>query len=235
MNDKKYKNEKEEIIEDNKNNDKKGVMNLREKENKNRKEKKRNMQIKESNTKTDSKEKTNNSLLNISKENNTKRSNISKNSKIKTQLKINNEGEIPFQNSNQKSIFTKLSEIMFDNLYKEKSNRRNYYDYESLTNEHFLLNYSKKFNKDNNKTIKNFILRNQTEQRKKKENNIKYMKLEKKNKSNGKLKTGRTISEFLNDQKQFEENKNNDIEKLKNEEMLKTNRLIRNIPLINSN
>ena len=61
------------------------------------------------------------------------------------------------------------------------------------------------------------------------------MKLEKKNKSNGKLKTGRTISEFLNDQKQFEENKNNDIEKLKNEEMLKTNRLIRNIPLINSN
>ena len=235
MNDKKYKNEKEEIIEDNKNNDKKGVMNLREKENKNRKEKKRNMQIKESNTKTDSKEKTNNSLLNISKENNTKRSNISKNSKIKTQLKINNEGEIPFQNSNQKSIFTKLSEIMFDNLYKEKSNRRNYYDYESLTNEHFLLNYSKKFNKDNNKTIKNFILRNKTEKRKKKENNIKYMKLEKKNKSNGKLKTGRTISEFLNDQKQFEENKNNDIEKLKNEEMLKTNRLIRNIPLINSN
>ena len=235
MNDKKYKNEKEEITEDNKNNNKKGVMNLREKENKNRKEKKRNMQIKESNTKTDSKEKTNNSLLNISKENNTKRSNISKNSKIKTQLKINNEGEIPFQNSNQKSIFTKLSEIMFDNLYKEKSNRRNYYDYESLTNEHFLLNYSKKFNKDNNKTIKNFILRNQTEQRKKKENNIKYMKLEKKNKSNGKLKTGRTISEFLNDQKQFEENKNNDIEKLKNEEMLKTNRLIRNIPLINSN
>ena len=235
MNDKKYKNEKEEIIEDNKNNYKKGVMNLREKENKNRKEKKRNMQIKESNTKTDSKEKTNNSLLNISKENNTKRSNISKNSKIKTQLKLNNEGEIPFQNSNQKSIFTKLSEIMFNNLYKEKSNRRNYYDYESLTNEHFLLNYSKKFNKDNNKTIKNFILRNQTEQRKKKENNIKYMKLEKKNKSNGKLKTGRTISEFLNDQKQFEENKNNDIEKLKNEEMLKTNRLIRNIPLINSN
>ena len=235
MNDKKYKNEKEEITEDNKNNDKKGVMNLREKENKNRKEKKRNMQIKESNTKTDSKEKTNNSLLNISKENNTKRSNISKNSKIKTQLKINNEGEIPFQNSNQKSIFTKLSEIMFDNLYKEKSNRRNYYDYESLTNEHFLLNYSKKFNKDNNKTIKNFILRNKTEKRKKKENNIKYMKLEKKNKSNGKLKTGRTISEFLNDQKQFEENKNNDIEKLKNEEMLKTNRLIRNIPLINSN
>ncbi len=235
MNDKKYKNEKEEIIEDDKNNDKKVGMNLREKENKNRKEKKRNMQIKESNTKTDSKEKTDNSLLNISKENNTKRSNISKNSKIKTQLKLNIEGEIPFQNSNQKSIFTKLSEIMFDNLYKEKSNRRNYYDYESLTNEHFLLNYSKKFNKDNNKTIKNFILRNQTEQRKKKENNIKYMKLEKKNKSNGKLKTGRTISEFLNDQKQFEENKNNDIEKLKNEEMLKTNRLIRNIPLINSN
>ena len=94
---KKYKNEKEEITEDNKNNDKKVGMNLREKENKNRKEKKRNMQIKESNTKTDSKEKTNNSLLNISKENNTKRSNISKNSKIKTQLKINNEGEIhPF-------------------------------------------------------------------------------------------------------------------------------------------
>ncbi len=210
-----------------------------DKENKNIKNIKNNFQIKDTNTKNDIKEKTDNNISYNSKETDTKRSNNSKFIKQKYQNKLTNESDIPLEPPNhQKSIFTKLSEIMFDNLIKENDNNRNFYNYESLTNEHYLLNYSKKFNKENKETIKNFIERSQNYEnylKRKKDENIKFIKLEKKNKSSSRLKSFRTIDEFLNDQKQFEENKNNSIERLKNKQEEKTNLLIRDKPLINSN
>ena len=210
------------------------------KQNKNIKNIKNNIHTKDTNTKNDTKEKTDNSISYFSKDIETKRSNNSKFKKQKYQNKLTNESDIPLQtqSSHQKSIFTKLSEIMFDNLIKENDNNRNYYNYESLTNEHYLLNYSKKFNKENKETIKNFIERSQNYEnylKRKKDENIKFIKLEKKNKSSSRLKSFRTIDEFLNDQKQFEENKNNTIERLKNKQEEKTNLLIRDKPLINSN
>ena len=210
------------------------------KQNKNIKNIKNNIHTKDTNTKNDTKEKTDNSISYFSKDIETKRSNNSKFKKQKYQNKLTNESDIPLQtqSSHQKSIFTKLSEIMFDNLIKENDNNRNYYNYESLTNEHYLLNYSKKFNKENNEKIKDFIERSQNYEnylKKKKDDNIKFMKLEKKNKSSSRIKSFRTIDEFLNDQKQFEENKNNTIERLKNKQEEKTNLLIRDKPLINSN
>ena len=210
------------------------------KQNKNIKNIKNNIHTKDTNTKNDTKEKTDNSISYFSKDIETKRSNNSKFKKQKYQNKLTNESDIPLQtqSSHQKSIFTKLSEIMFDNLIKENDNNRNYYNYESLTNEHYLLNYSKKFNKENNEKIKDFIERSKNYEnylKKKKDDNIKFMKLEKKNKSSSRIKSFRTIDEFLNDQKQFEENKNNTIERLKNKQEEKTNLLIRDKPLINSN
>ena len=213
---------------------------IKDKEKKNVKNIKNTYHVKDTNKKHDIKEKTDNSISYFSKEIETKRSNNSKFLKQNYQNKLTNESDIPLesQSNHQKSIFTKLSEIMFDNLIKENDNNRNYYNYESLTNEHYLLNYSKKFNKENKETIKNFIERSQNYEnylKRKKDNNIKYMKLEKKNKSSSRLKSFRTIDEFLNDQKQFEENKNNTIEKLKSKQEERTNLLIRDKPLINSN
>ena len=133
------------------------------KQNKNIKNIKNNIHTKDTNTKNDTKEKTDNSISYFSKDIETKRSNNSKFKKQKYQNKLTNESDIPLQtqSSHQKSIFTKLSEIMFDNLIKENDNNRNYYNYESLTNEHYLLNYSKKFNKENNEKIKDIIERSQ--------------------------------------------------------------------------
>ena len=53
-----------------------------------------------------------------------------------------------FNVDNSKTIFTKLTEEMFDNL---KSNRKkNNYVYDSFINEQFLSKYSEKFNDNNN-------------------------------------------------------------------------------------
>ena len=71
-----------------------------------------------------------------------------------------------FNVDNSKTIFTKLTEEMFDNL---KSNRKkNNYVYDSFINEQFLSKYSEKFNDNNKNIVNDFVNRNVKDSNRKK-------------------------------------------------------------------
>ena len=82
-------------------------------------------------------------------------------------------GNYNFNNNtnNTKSIFSKLSEEMFDSIHCNNTNNYNSsrkYNFDSLVNEQFILQYSEKFNEKNNDIIKNFLKRTEQQIRKKK-------------------------------------------------------------------
>ena len=144
----------------------------------------------------------------------------------------NNNNENNLSNSNtKKTIFTKLTEQMFDNLLK--NNGSNIYDYESFTNESLLQKFSKVEKEEKNKKlIKDFIERNEKQKEKKKTNKDKVSSPNQKTNEKNKKKVN--LKEFFSNQNKFTEKKKENIEiiskKLESEEIKK----FRDKPLINS-
>ena len=112
-------------------------------------------------------------------------------------------------NKNTKSIFSKLSEEMFDSIYCNNANNYNTsrkYNFDSLVNEQFILQYSEKFNEKNNDIIKNFLKRTEQQMKKKKfkifdsnRKNQKQTTINTNSNSNNKEK----VKKFLNEQNLF--------------------------------
>ena len=148
-----------------------------------------------------------------------------------------------FNVDNSKTIFTKLTEEMFDNL---KSNRKNNnYVYDSFINEQFLSKYSEKFNDNNKNIVNDFVSRNVRDSNRKKlgvveqrkKDNAKTERTKKplitnpsiNNKSNRKKK-----DDFFTEQKNFIEMKQKKLNDMKNKLFKEEKQNIRNKPLINS-
>ena len=141
---------------------------------------------------------------------------------------------------NEKTVFTKLTEEMYKNLMDDKKIKQ-YTNYDTLTCDNFLGNFSKKFNGNNNQTIDDFLKRNETEVNKYRQkinkinNDKKEQKLyiEKKYHINKKPPSKR-FTNFLEKQKYFEDNKQNNIENLKYKINSERNKNLTNKPMVNS-
>ncbi len=133
----------------------------------------------------------------------------------------------------QKSVFTRLSEQMFEKLLKNKG-MENVYNYESFTNDNFLTNYSNKFDSKNKKLRNDFLSRNFKEVEKRKNNKNKkneYIIQNKKREVMNKTQ----LNNFLDKQKNYINKRKQDIESLKQKIEGKRTLTIRDIPLTNSN
>ena len=133
----------------------------------------------------------------------------------------------------QKSVFTRLSEQMFEKLLKNKG-MENVYNYESFTNDNFLTNYSNKFDSKNKKLRNDFLSRNFKEVEKRKNNknkNNEYIIQNKKREVMNKTQ----LNNFLDKQKTYINKRKQDIESLKQKIEGKRTLTIRDIPLTNSN
>ena len=145
----------------------------------------------------------------------------------------------PNTRTTQKSVFTRLSEQMFEKLLKNKG-MENVYNYESFTNENFLTNYSNKFDAKNKKLRKDFLSRNVKEVERKKLLNNKNMTNPNKNLTSTEPKKKEVMNKtqldsFLEKQKNYNDKKKQDIESLKKKIETERTSKIRNIPLTNSN
>ena len=148
-----------------------------------------------------------------------------------------------FNVDNSKTIFTKLTEEMFDNL---KSNRKkNNYVYDSFINEQFLSKYSEKFNDNNKNIVNDFVNRNVKDSNRKKLGVVEQRKKDsaRTEKTKKPLITNPTINnkttkkkkdEFFTEQKNFMEMKQKKLNDMKNKLFKEEKQNIRNKPLINS-
>ena len=148
-----------------------------------------------------------------------------------------------FNVDNSKTIFTKLTEEMFDNL---KSNRKkNNYVYDSFINEQFLSKYSEKFNDNNKNIVNDFVNRNVKDSHRKKLGVVEQRKKDsaRTEKTKKPLITNPTINnkttkkkkdEFFTEQKNFMEMKQKKLNDMKNKLFKEEKQNIRNKPLINS-
>ena len=148
-----------------------------------------------------------------------------------------------FNVDNSKTIFTKLTEEMFDNL---KSNRKkNNYVYDSFINEQFLSKYSEKFNDNNKNIVNDFVNRNVKDSNRKKLGVVEQRKKDsaRTEKTKKPLITNPTINnkttkkktdEFFTEQKNFMEMKQKKLNDMKNKLLKQEKQNIRNKPLINS-
>ena len=156
-------------------------------------------------------------------------------------LKSNNNNVYNIDNS--KTIFTKLTEEMFDNLYSPS--KKSKYVYDSFINEQFLSKYSEKFNDKNNRIVNNFMERICKETEKKRLGIITQEKNEHIKPPPGRMTTygghrdGDTHrltsgnkENFISEQKKFVEKKNKKINELKSKLFKEENKNIRNIPQI---
>ena len=148
-----------------------------------------------------------------------------------------------FNVDNSKTIFTKLTEEMFDNL---KSNRKkNNYVYDSFINEQFLSKYSEKFNDNNKNIVNDFVNRNVKDSNRKKLGVVEQRKKDsartektKKplitNPTTNNKTTKKKKDEFFTEQKNFMEMKQKKLNDMKNKLFKEEKQNIRNKPLINS-
>ena len=167
-------------------------------------------------------------------------------------MKINNNGIHKKDNNFGKTLFSKVTQIMFEsqkiNEFIPKKNVINLDlegtdDYNKLTEEKYLNTYDKK-PKENNKVISDFL------ERKKNEQISKRIKMEKKMElisealkdfkrlntltdRNRSFKSTRTVFKFLQDQKDCEEKHNNLLKKNEKIQKDKENLNIRDRPLLN--
>ena len=179
----------------------------------------------------------NKSLLTSSKEKvSSKKFDSAKTKLKKVNLDFNNSNHKNTSNSNtKKTIFTKLSEQMYNNILKNKD-FQNIYDYESFTNESLLQKFnqvekkSHQINEQNRKTIKDFIIRNEKKKTDKSKIVSPQTNKNKKIESNKKI----NLDEFLTKQNKFTEKRRQTIEimskKIENERY----KNMREKPLINS-
>jgi hypothetical protein len=159
----------------------------------------------------------------------------------KTKLKKVN---LDFNDSNQKktsnsttkkTIFTKLSEQMYNNIFKNKD-FQNIYDYESFTNESLLQKFNQvekkslQNNEQNRKTIKDFIIRNEKKKNEKSKIISPQVNKNKKTENNKKI----NLDEFLTKQNKFTEKKKQTIETMSKKIENEISKNMREKPLINS-
>ena len=159
----------------------------------------------------------------------------------KTKLKKVN---LDFNDSNQKktsnsttkkTIFTKLSEQMYNNIFKNKD-FQNIYDYESFTNESLLQKFNQvekkslQNNEQNKKTIKDFIIRNEKKKNEKSKIISTQVNKNKKTENNKKI----NLDEFLTKQNKFTEKKKQTIETMSKKIENEISKNMREKPLINS-
>ena len=159
----------------------------------------------------------------------------------KTKLKKVN---LDFNDSNQKktsnsttkkTIFTKLSEQMYNNIFKNKD-FQNIYDYESFTNESLLQKFNQvekkslQNNEQNRKTIKDFIIRNEKKKNEKSKIISTQVNKNKKTENNKKI----NLDEFLTKQNKFTEKKKQTIETMSKKIENEISKNMREKPLINS-
>ena len=159
----------------------------------------------------------------------------------KTKLKKVN---LDFNDSNQKktsnsttkkTIFTKLSEQMYNNIFKNKD-FQNIYDYESFTNESLLQKFNQvekkslQNNEQNRKTIKDFIIRNEKKKNQKSKIISTQVNKNKKTENNKKI----NLDEFLTKQNKFTEKKKQTIETMSKKIENEISKNMREKPLINS-
>ena len=159
----------------------------------------------------------------------------------KTKLKKVN---LDFNDSNQKktsnsttkkTIFTKLSEQMYNNIFKNKD-FQNIYDYESFTNESLLQKFNQvekkslQNNEQNRKTIKDFIIRNEKKKTDKSKITSPQTNKNKKIENNKKM----NLDEFLTKQNKFTEKKKQTIETMSKKIENEISKNMREKPLINS-
>ena len=175
--------------------------------------------------------------IKISNENNKTESNKNENDS-QSNISKENLNEKKF---NEKTVFTKLTEEMYKNLMDDKKAKQ-YTNYDTLTCDNFLGNFSKKFNENNNQTIDDFLKRNETEVNKYRQkinkinNDKKEQKLyiEKKYNHINKKPPSKRFTNFLEKQKHFENNKQNNIENLKYKINSERNKNLTNKPMVNS-
>ena len=189
---------------------------------------------------------TNNSIKNKTKSqkifnSKSKKKEIGKGKIVKKNLneKFRPSSNSPNTRTTQKSVFTRLSEQMFEKLLKNKG-MENVYNYESFTNENFLTNYSNKFDAKNKKLRKDFLSRNVKEVERKKLLNNNNMTNTNKNHTSTEPKKKEFMNKtqldsFLEKQKNYNDKRKQDIESLKKKIETERTSKIRNIPLTNSN
>lgn len=189
---------------------------------------------------------TNNSVKNKTKSqkifnSKSKKKEIGKGKIVKKNLneKFRPSSNSPNTRTTQKSVFTRLSEQMFEKLLKNKG-MENVYNYESFTNENFLTNYSNKFDAKNKKLRKDFLSRNVKEVERKKLLNNNNMTNTNKNHTSTEPKKKEFMNKtqldsFLEKQKNYNDKRKQDIESLKKKIETERTSKIRNIPLTNSN
>ena len=179
----------------------------------------------------------NKSLLTSSKEKvSSKKFDSAKTKLKKVNLDFNNSNHKNTSNSNtKKTIFTKLSEQMYNNILKNKD-FQNIYDYESFTNESLLQKFnqvekkSHEINEQNRKTIKDFIIRNEKKKTDKSKIVSPQTNKNKKIESNKKI----NLDEFLTKQNKFTEKKKQTIETMSKKIENEIYKNMREKPLINS-
>ncbi len=154
----------------------------------------------------------------------------------KVNLDFNHSNQKNISNSNtKKTIFTKLSEQMYNNIFKNK-NFQNIYDYESFTNESLLQKFnqlekkSNQNNEQNRKTIKDFIIRNEKKKTDKSKITSPQTNKNKKIENNKKM----NLDEFLTKQNKFTEKKKQTIETMSKKIENEIYKNMREKPLINS-
>lgn len=151
---------------------------------------------------------------------------------------VENDQQEEFANKVDKTIFSKLSEEMYNNIVKQWNNNNNF-NYDEFINECFLETYSDKINGDNNKKIKDFMERNESYNRHKyytletlnhREEQIKAIRNEK---DEIKMNKKRCAEMFIEKQFNYIKNKKNIILQLQKEQEQSQKKELREVPTIN--
>ena len=138
-----------------------------------------------------------------------------------------------------KSVFSKLSEELFDSIRNSNPNNPLKYNFDSFVNEQLILQYSEKFNEGNKDKIKCFLERTKQQIEKKKLSSIESSS---NNKTVKKTPTAATttntqakVKKFLNEQNLFLEKKKKNLQSMKKRLYTEEKENNTAVPIINQN
>lgn len=157
-------------------------------------------------------------------------------------------------NYKEKTIFTKLAEEMYNQIMKKKPNQfKEPFSYDSFIKDEYLCVYSEKFNRGNKHIIKHFIDRSTKESKKKQMGFINQKAIYSNRQRQDNLQTTsdknillinetkpkkkkitRSTAQFIQDQYNYNQQRETKINQLKEQKLTEVNQLLQPIPSINS-
>ena len=136
-----------------------------------------------------------------------------------------------------KSVFSKLSEELFDSIRNSNTSNPLKYNFDSFVNEQLILQYSEKFNENNKDKIKCFLERTKQQIEKKKLSSIESSNktLKKTPTATSTTSTQAKVKKFLNEQNLFLEKKKKNLQSMKKRLYTEEKENNTAVPIINQN